>query len=231
MAEKNHGGPVGDGRMGAHSGIEAEGSVTPFIRLYRPSDRDAIFDICMRTGEAGGDARGVYKDQELLPNIFAAPYAFLEPDLTFVVDNGSRAVGYVLGTSDTERFAKEFRSRWLPLVGSRHPAPVGEPDGPDEFMAWLLHTPERMVEPELADYPAHLHIDVLPEYQGRGYGRELMRTFLAALHQAGAPRVHLGMVTVNTAARAFYDRLGFHVIPVTDPGPLTYLGRSTSEPV
>jgi hypothetical protein len=35
------------------------------------------------------------------------------------------------------------------------------------------------------------------------------------------------MVTTNTPARAFYDRLGFHVVPVPDPGPLTYLGRST----
>ena len=32
------------------------------------------------------------------------------------------------------------------------------------------------------------------------------------------------MVTANTAARQFYDRVGFHVIPVRDPGPLTYLG-------
>jgi hypothetical protein len=32
------------------------------------------------------------------------------------------------------------------------------------------------------------------------------------------------MVTGNTAARAFYDRFGFHVLDVPDPGPLTYLG-------
>ncbi|WP_328367664.1 hypothetical protein OHQ88_23470 [Micromonospora zamorensis] len=32
-------------------------------------------------------------------------------------------------------------------------------------MAHLLHTPEQMVLPELADHPAHLHIDVLPGYR------------------------------------------------------------------
>ena len=37
------------------------------------------------------------------------------------------------------------------------------------------------------------------------------------------------MLTVNTGARRFYDRLGFHEIAVPDPGPLTYLGRSTAE--
>ena len=28
--------------------------------------------------------------------------------------------------------------------------------------------------PELAGYPAHLHIDLLAEWQGRGQGRALM---------------------------------------------------------
>jgi hypothetical protein len=36
------------------------------------------------------------------------------------------------------------------------------------------------------------------------------------------------MLTANAGARRFYDRLGFHEIPVPDAGPLTYLGRSTS---
>jgi ribosomal protein S18 acetylase RimI-like enzyme len=33
------------------------------------------------------------------------------------------------------------------------------------------------------------------------------------------------MATANTAARAFYDRVGFHEIEVPDPGRLTFLGR------
>jgi len=35
------------------------------------------------------------------------------------------------------------------------------------------------------------------------------------------------MVTANVRARGFYDRLGFQLIPVPDPGPVTYLGRPT----
>ncbi len=208
---------------------ETTGDAT--IRLYCETDRDAMFDICMRTGWQGGDARGYYEDQELLPDIFAAPFAALEPDLTFVLDVGGRAVGYVVGTADTPRFAKEFRERWLPLVADRHIQPTAEPSSHDEFMANLLHNPESMIIPDLADYPAHLHIDILPEYQGAGHGRELMRTQLTALHKAGAPRVFLGMLTANAEARPFYDRCGFHEVPVANAGPLTYLGRSTSEPL
>ena len=201
----------------------------PSVRPYRPADRAAVFDICVRTAEAGGDARGLYRNEDVLPHNFAAPYLELDPELAFVLDDGDgNAVGYVLGTADTVRFVARFREHWLPQVGHLYPPPAGEPADGDELMALLLHTPERMVVPALEGHPAHLHIDLLPEYQGRGFGRLLLETFLAALYRAGAGHVHLGMLSVNTGARAFYDRLGFDVLPVPDPGPLTYLGRATA---
>jgi ribosomal protein S18 acetylase RimI-like enzyme len=197
------------------------------LRPYRPTDREALYDICVRTGHLGGDSREVYPDPELLPSIFAAPYVELEPDLAFVVDDGERAVGYIVGTADTAAFAQAFRQRWLPRLVDRYPPPAGPPRTPTERMVELLHRPERMVVPALADYPAHLHIDLLPDHQGAGYGRALMTTFLAALRAKGVPRVHLGLAEGNTAARRFYDRMGFTALPVTDPGVI-YLGRSTS---
>ena len=57
----------------------------------------------------------------------------------------------------------------------------------------------------------------------------VVRTFLHALHIRGVPSVHLSMLTTNTPARAFYDRLGFGEIEVPDPGPVTYLGRTTAD--
>jgi ribosomal protein S18 acetylase RimI-like enzyme len=198
------------------------------IRRYRPEDRAALYDVCVRTGYEGGDAREVYADPDLLPTIFAAPYAEFEPELTFVLDNGSgRAVGYVLGTADTPRFVERFREEWLPRVAGRYPLPSGPPANPTEAMIRVLHTPERMDRPELADHPAHLHIDLLPDWQGRGFGRALMHRFLAELHGRGVPAVHLCMATANTGARAFYDRVGFRELTVADPAPVTYLGRST----
>lgn len=92
-------------------------------------------------------------------------------------------------------------------------------------MLGLHHRPERMLVPEVAAYPAHLHIDLLPEWQGLGHGRRLMAALLDGLRAAAVPAVHLGMVSTNTAARAFYDRLGFHLVAEMDP--VTYLGRST----
>ncbi|CAM5592317.1 GNAT family N-acetyltransferase [Streptomyces cyaneofuscatus] len=200
------------------------------LRPYLPEDRDALFDICVRTGHEGGDSRHLYEDPDLLPNIFAAPYVVLEPDLAFVVEDGGRAVGYILGTADTASFVARYRAEWLPGLVDRYPAPVQphSPSTPAEMMTGLMHDPERMVLPELDAYPAHLHIDLLPSHQRYGYGRRLMETFLDALHARGVPAVHLSMLTSNTPARAFYDRVGFHEIAVPDPGPVTYLGRSTA---
>jgi ribosomal protein S18 acetylase RimI-like enzyme len=199
------------------------------IRPYRDGDAAAVADICVRTGYEGGDSRQRYPDLDLLPSIFALPYAAFEPDLAFVADDGSRAVGYILGTADTAAFVRRFRAEWLPALADRYPPPPPRPPAtPAEEMVVLMHTPERMIVPELAGYPAHLHIDLLPEYQRAGLGRALMTRFLAALAASDVPAVHLGMVATNTAARKFYDRMGFHEIPVPDPGPLVYLGRATS---
>lgn len=200
----------------------------PVIRRYQPSDREALSEICMLTGAAGGDARGRYQDQDLLPDLFALPYVTLEPELAHVVDDGGRAVGYVLGTSDTERYVRDLREKWLPTATRRHPLPGGEPGTPDALMTEFLHNPESMIRPELADYPAHLHIDLLPGYQGRGFGRALLTALFAALDEAGAKQVHLVMDPANTGARAFYDRMGFHEISVPGAEELTFLGRSTA---
>ncbi|MFI0235885.1 GNAT family N-acetyltransferase [Streptomyces sp. NPDC016845] len=204
----------------------------PFIRPYQPSDRAALAHICVRTANAGADASSLHPDPDLLPTIFAYPYVEFAPEFAFVLDDGAgHAVGYVLGVPDTETFVKRFRTEWLPKTGARYPAPPGEPGTPTEEMAVLLHTPERMVREELRDHPAHLHIDLLPPWQGRGHGRALMRALLDALHRAGVPGVHLCMVQTNTAARAFYDRLGFGLLDVADRGPVWYLGRPTAAPL
>ncbi|BCJ45543.1 acetyltransferase [Actinoplanes ianthinogenes] len=193
------------------------------IRAYRASDLDAIYDICVRTGDAGRDARGKYSSDRLLGDIWAAPYVILEPEHAHVLDDGTgRPAGYIIGTADTAKFVARYRAEWLPATADR----LVDGDPRDEIMLELHRNPERMLHPELADHPAHLHIDLLPEWQGRGQGRALMAAFLAGLRAAGVPRVHLGMSPQNPGAYAFYHRLGFYDLPIDDPGAL-YLGRDT----
>jgi ribosomal protein S18 acetylase RimI-like enzyme len=202
----------------------------PIIRPYRPGDRAAVAEVCIRTGDSGGDASGKYADPHLLPAIYALPYVEHEPELAFVLDDDGTAVGYVLGTADTAAFVAWFRGEWLPAVEGRYPPPPQPPRTPDDGLAAALHHPERMLVAEVADHPAHLHIDLLPGYQGAGYGRALMGEFLRALRAAGVARVHLSMARANTGARAFYDRLGFRETAVPAVAGVAFLVRDTTAP-
>ena len=200
--------------------------MAPKIRRYSGSDHDAVYDICVRTAAAGGDARGKFHSDDLMPDLFAGPYIFLEPRSAFVLDDGGGgAVGYVIGTPDTEAFARAYRERWIPRLADRYPVPPNPPVTPDDEMLALHYWPERLLWAGLPEYPAHLHIDLLPAFQGAGHGRALIDAFCAAMADAGAVGVHVCVVSENTRALGFYDRLGFTNLDVDDPGPVVYLGR------
>jgi ribosomal protein S18 acetylase RimI-like enzyme len=201
----------------------------PSIRRYRADDHDAVYEVCVRTGAGGADARGLYPNDDLLPDIYAGPYLHLEPDLAFVLDDGGRAVGYVIGTADTARFVTRYRREWLPLMAQSYQEPAGSPTTSFEaHVAGLFH-PERMLVNELFSYPAHLHIDILPAYQRAGHGRRLIAAFLDEVARAGAPAVCLGVARANTGAQAFYRRVGFELLEVGDrDGSALYFGRTTS---
>lgn len=195
------------------------------IRPYRPGDAAGVDEVCVLTGATGGDARGLWSGDDLLPDLYARPYLAIEPEAAFVLDEGGRVGGYVLGTTDTPRFVHAWRERWLPVLARRWPEP---PDPPVTAEQRLLSTgwhPERMLLPQTRPYPAHLHVDLLPGQQGAGHGRALVETFCRAAADAGAGAVHLGVDPANTGALTFYDRLGFTPIEAHDGG--TYRGRAT----
>ncbi|MGM7670320.1 GNAT family N-acetyltransferase [Microbacterium sp. A93] len=189
----------------------------PDIRRFLEADRDDVADICLKTGNGGADATGMHGSDELLADIFALPYVDFEPDLTFVVDTGERVEGYVVATADTQGFVDRYRRDWLPGFERKYSSLE-----PSNILEMGLN-PERMMIEELDEYPAHLHIDLLPSMQGKGAGRRLIRALLAELRGRGVPGVHLGVSPSNTNARAFYQRLGFRPLP-SDGGGGSLLG-------
>ena len=62
------------------------------------------------------------------------------------------------------------------------------------------HDPEWI----LASYPAHMHINLLPQVQACGCGRSMMETELAALSAYGAAGAFVGVSPVNERAKSFY---------------------------
>ncbi|ULH15390.1 GNAT family N-acetyltransferase [Deinococcus sp. KNUC1210] len=192
------------------------------IRPYRPTDLLSLYDICLRTGASGEDGTHLYRDPLLLGHYYAAPYATLYPDTTFVVADDTRAVGYVLGVPDTAVFAARCEELWFPVLRGLYPLPDPADTSRDARMIRAIHRGVGIPDqPWLTQYPAHLHIDLLPGAQGGGYGRKLMQTLLAAMEARGVVGIHLGVGLTNTSAQGFYERLGFQVLE-RQPAALVY---------
>ncbi len=172
------------------------------------SDIEALFDICLRTADAGNDATALYSDPHLPGYIWAAAYGVLEPASAFVLARDGRALGYVLAVPDTAAFSRRLEAEWWPGVRQKLAGFV--PKTPHDAAAL-----QRILQPEYhpdwlaADYPAHLHINLLPEAQSGGWGRRLIATELEALRAAGVTGVHLGVAPANERAKGFYRHLGF----------------------
>lgn len=191
------------------------------IRPYRPSDRASMYEVCVKTADAGKDATGLLTDDSLWGDLFAVPYVERHPDLAWVVESDDeRVIGYIVATDDTDAFYTWFRDEWWPPLAARFPRPVA-PVSLEERMIEYGHTRAPGIEPNTAAYPAHLHIDLLPETQGQGLGRRLIETLFAELTRRGVPGLHLGMNPDNTGAAAFYERLGMERLPAA-AGGLSY---------
>jgi ribosomal protein S18 acetylase RimI-like enzyme len=186
------------------------------IRRATPDDREAVYSICLRTGDGGADATALYRDPDLLGHVWAGAYLALEPDLAFVVEDDAGPAGYVLGALDTAAFEARCEADWWPPLRELYPDPVGihpSERNPDQQQHHLIHHPRRTPDQLTHEYPSHLHIDLLPRTQGRGDGRRLLSALLDALQGNGSRGVHLGTGVTNQRAIGFYQHLGFSRLP------------------
>lgn len=178
------------------------------IRPYHPTDLPSLYRICLQTSDNGGDGTALFDDPELIGHFYAGPYAVLEPDLCFVLTQHAVPIGYVLGTRDSAEFATRCEQAWFPPLRQRYPLPSASTRPMEIQVTHLLHQGHD-AESELADYPAHLHIDILPAGQGKGFGRKLLTTFFNALRTKQVAGVHLWVATSNPNAVGFYRNIGF----------------------
>ncbi|AUG28865.1 MULTISPECIES: GNAT family N-acetyltransferase [Microbacterium] len=186
----------------------------PHLRPFRAGDEAALAEVCLRTADAGADGTGILDDDDIWGAVFVLPYAARHPGLAFVVEtDDGRVAGYIVGTDDTDAFEEWFRSEWWPRVGSRWPrrAAGGEEGEGTRQDAVLAYADSRRpgAEPYAATHPAHLHIDLLPELQGQGWGRRLIAALVDALRARGVAGLHLVAAGGNAGAIAFYERIGF----------------------
>lgn len=184
------------------------------IRRATADDHDALKHVCLLTGDAGRDASDREDDPDLLGLLYTVPYQVYEPDFAFVIENRDGVCGYVLGAPDTERFMRHMNEDWLPPLQRRHADPGSDRTkwAGSDWVRYAIHHPPEALDPELAPYPAHGHIDLLPVAQGKGVGKRAMQHLINLLRETGAPGMHLAVSPRNERALRFYAKLGFEVL-------------------
>ena len=140
--------------------------------------------------------------------------------------NGGKIVGYVVGTSDTAAYETAAEEHWWPVLRAAYPHACSEPNhsvvgdemisghghltGLDQHYLSLIRTGTHAPRDVLAFAGATLHIDILPEYQGKGWGRRLMQLAVTQLTRRGAQALWVG--SNGEEGKRFYRKVGFRPI-------------------
>ena len=191
------------------------------VRPYREADREQVRRIAFETGYMGEPCDWYWRDAESFADAWTRYYTDREPESAFVAADGDLVLGYLVGCADTARApsaAAEITRLMLRRQLLVRPGTAGF------FWRAFWDTLRDRGAPssELTDprWPAHLHINLLPEARGHGAGRGLMTAWLGRLRQLGVPGCHLGTMAENTRAIRFFESTGFarHGEPVLVPG-------------
>ena len=143
------------------------------VRKARKSDLKDVEYVCRMT--AGNLARTNDIIGEATAKTYSTYYIRECLDTCFVLaDGNNKPVGYILCEPDYKRFRKIFRKTDVPAIKK-----IYEEDGKK---AWFLPVPYTLFG---IKYPAHLHIDILDEYQNKGYGTLLLQALLTELENVG----------------------------------------------
>ena len=165
------------------------------VRKFEAKDVDGVKAICLALADEEWKNNPLFAGA--LQDVFCRYYIEKEPENCFVaVDETDQIKGYVLGAKDFETYASDF----VEDIVKKSQNPVTQAMGPSSMEA---------IAPFSKDYPAHLHIDLLPECQGQGVGRMLLDTLAKHFRKQGIPGLLLDVAKDNTGAIAFYEKCGF----------------------
>ena len=197
------------------------------IRAPRAGDEPRAYHVCLKTGDHGQDGAHFYGDDpDALGRIYVGPYLAFEGRLALILEpEGGGVAGYALGALDSRDFYRRYEAEWRPKLIAQFPDPSGDPAAWTrvEHAHHAYHHPDYTCPEPYDEYPSHMHIDLLPEAQGQGFGRRMLEGVMDKLRELGSPGVHLGVSTQNHSALGFYARLGF--LALTRADGCVYLGK------
>ena len=193
------------------------------LRPYRASDLDALYEICLLTGDSGQDAAPLHNDRKVIGELYAAPYGVLEPEHVFVAEDAQGVAGYIVGTHDTTAFEARQTREWWPQL-RRHYTEVA-PDSltaADRMRTKAIDEPGSNPADIVFRYPAHIHMNLLTRLRGQRVGTGLLQLWIEQAKAAGVSGIHLGANAKNIGGVAFWTRSGFE--PLQTIGGTVWFG-------
>ena len=178
------------------------------IRPYEQRDRDNVRYVCLNS-EGPCDLNEA--ERFFILTTYCDYYIEREPHNCFVSADGSdKAVGYIICTEDYDAFRPVFVRDYVHRLDKMDV----------RFRQGALDSTV-LQEKYKMEYPAHLHIDILPEYQRMGVGSKLINTLCAHLKSKGVPGVMLTVGSSNEVGRSFYKKYGFTLLEEM-PGDIAF---------
>ena len=179
------------------------------IRAYEPRDLEALYDICVVTGAAGRDASPLHNDLKLVGHIYSAPYGVLEPAQAIVAEDEHGVAGYLVGAYDSNAFNAKLERDWWPALRAQYANPSFEPTEADRARIAAIMHPSSSPAEIVAEYPAHIHMNLRAHLRGQGVGMALLKRWVAQAKADGVKAIHLGASASNAGGIAFWQKGGF----------------------
>ena len=157
---------------------------------------ERVEEIFFLSSATGGTLIG--PDRDAFYRRWTGFYLGQHPDLVLLYEDDGAVVGYLMGCDRSTEATRLF----------------------DDIFYF------RAFEDCYANYPAHLHLNVLPEHRGVGVGARLIARFEELCAARGCAGVHL-VTAAGARNRTFYERVGYETVSQrrVDERDLVLLGR------
>ncbi len=169
------------------------------IRPYEEKDKEGVRFVCLNSD---GPCKMKKRRQHFILTTYCDYFIEQEGGNCFVAtDENDRVVGYVLCAENYDNYKKVFKEEYIPRFKKY------------EFIFRKTALISTLIQSEYKnEYPAHMHIDILPEYQRMGLGHKLMDALCARLKEKGIKGVCLTMWAGNQKGGNFYKKYGFTLL-------------------
>lgn len=166
------------------------------VRKFLEKDKENLRRICVATSSFPTDNE---RDRNFLYLMYNDYYSECEKDNCFVFANDNdEAVGYILCAEDFDAYIYMMKKLYLPKISYLGKKYRTMANG-EIFIHGLFKK----------KYPAHLHIDVLPECQNMGAGSRLVDALKQHLKEKNCKGLMLSVGMGNKRAVEFYKKNGF----------------------